>query len=201
NLFSAKIRGLESELQLHTLHFSIVFGFEFRFTARGGKMKLKAMLPSYMSHLMYQFGRITNLGPILVQDDDIRIVPKTKKKNQSKMLELHRNQSKKWLLNLQVGLCMNFIRIFLRVLAQLLARGEKCCHRFVPSVNNSDIKGFCIVLPDRSKNTCGHYTSNMPIILPSALVSNLYFTFQVIQYKLLCTVSSCIYVVSLCCVL
>ncbi|KAI3925603.1 hypothetical protein MKW98_001457, partial [Papaver atlanticum] len=42
-----------------------------------------------------------------------------------------------------------------------------------------------------------NYTSNMHIILPSTLVSNLYFTSQVIQYKLFCHVSSCIYVVSL----
>ncbi|KAK9992570.1 hypothetical protein SO802_027555 [Lithocarpus litseifolius] len=47
--------------------------------------------------------------------------------------------------------------------------------------------GFRVVLPVRSKNACGQqglypiklfYTSNMPIILQSALVSNLYFISQ-----------------------
>ncbi|RZC78933.1 hypothetical protein C5167_003171 [Papaver somniferum] len=51
-----------------------------RFTVKGGKMKLKAMLTSYMSHMMYQFGRIPNLGPILVQDDDIQSFPRHAKK-------------------------------------------------------------------------------------------------------------------------
>jgi protein transport protein SEC61 subunit alpha len=49
-------------------------------------------------------------------------------------------------------------------------------------------QGFCVVLPVRSKNARGQqgsypiklfYTSNMPIILHSALITNLYFISQV----------------------
>lgn len=51
-------------------------------------------------------------------------------------------------------------------------------------------QGFRVVLPVRSKNARGQqgsypiklfYTSNMPIILQSALVSNLYFISQVLE--------------------
>ncbi|WOL12785.1 protein transport protein Sec61 subunit alpha-like [Canna indica] len=53
-------------------------------------------------------------------------------------------------------------------------------------------QGFRVVLPVRSKNARGQqgsypiklfYTSNMPIILQSALVSNLYFISQEVQWK------------------
>jgi len=53
-------------------------------------------------------------------------------------------------------------------------------------------QGFRVVLPVRSKNARGQqgsypiklfYTSNMPIILQSALVSNLYFISQVVKFK------------------
>lgn len=52
-------------------------------------------------------------------------------------------------------------------------------------------QGFRVVLPVRSKNARGQqgsypiklfYTSNMPIILQSALVSNLYFISQVLEF-------------------
>ena len=53
-------------------------------------------------------------------------------------------------------------------------------------------QGFRVVLPVRSKNARGQqgsypiklfYTSNMPIILQSALVSNLYFISQVVEFN------------------
>ena len=53
-------------------------------------------------------------------------------------------------------------------------------------------QGFRVVLPVRSKNARGQqgsypiklfYTSNMPIILHSALVSNLYFISQVLEFN------------------
>ncbi|KAE9458014.1 hypothetical protein C3L33_10065, partial [Rhododendron williamsianum] len=56
-------------------------------------------------------------------------------------------------------------------------------------------QGFRVVLPVRSKNARGQqgsypiklfYTSNMPIILQSALVSNLYFISQEVQWKFHC---------------
>ncbi|KAI3984371.1 hypothetical protein MKX01_011325 [Papaver californicum] len=50
----------------------------FRFTSRDGKMKLKAMLPSYMSSI--NLGEFQNLGLILVQDYNIQIITKTQEK-------------------------------------------------------------------------------------------------------------------------
>jgi len=56
-------------------------------------------------------------------------------------------------------------------------------------------QGFRVVLPVRSKNARGQqgsypiklfYTSNMPIILQSALVSNLYFISQVLEFFYVC---------------
>ncbi|PUZ44276.1 hypothetical protein GQ55_8G077300 [Panicum hallii var. hallii] len=53
-------------------------------------------------------------------------------------------------------------------------------------------QGFCVVLPVRSKNAHGQqgsypiklfYTSNMPIILHSALITNLYFISQLLYRK------------------
>ncbi|KAK2992540.1 hypothetical protein RJ640_004314 [Escallonia rubra] len=77
------------------------------------------------------------------------------------------------------------------------------CYRFVPSADNSNrqvlvfliviyFQGFRVVLPVRSNNGRGQqgsypiklfYTSNMPIILQYALVSNLYFISQLLHRK------------------
>ena len=61
-------------------------------------------------------------------------------------------------------------------------------HFLLPPTVFSFFQGFRVVLPVRSKSARGQqgsypiklfYTSNMPIILQSALVSNLYFISQV----------------------
>ena len=66
-----------------------------------------------------------------------------------------------------------------------------CQHRTMPSKPDPCPQGFRVDLPVRSKRARGtpyshpiklFYTSNMPIILQSALVSNLYFISQLL-YK------------------
>ncbi|KAI3951147.1 hypothetical protein MKW98_028551 [Papaver atlanticum] len=81
---------------------------------------------------------------------------------------------------------MNFIRMY----------WLNCLHEERSS--KLDEQGSASSFQSGQRMLLDNYTSNMHIILPSTLVS---FTSQVIQYKLLCDVSSCIYVVSLCCVL
>ncbi|KAI3957751.1 hypothetical protein MKX01_007582 [Papaver californicum] len=54
-------------------------GNRFTFTASDGKMKLKAMLPSYMSSDI-NLGNFQNLGLILVQDYNIQIMQRTQEK-------------------------------------------------------------------------------------------------------------------------
>ncbi|KAM1277208.1 hypothetical protein ACFX13_030340 [Malus domestica] len=66
--------------------------------------------------------------------------------------------------------------------------GSSCQFRLARRVTSQDLKArLHVVLPVRSKNACGQqgsypiklfYTSNMPIILQFALVSNLYFISQ-----------------------